>query len=112
MSEMREVNVRLAGKQWSIPEVINFEGIKGKCYWHALDFRPPLKGEYYASGAIVEAYIAPADGISTRYLIMQPTHKGVSAWTRGEIIPHNPDPPSSRARLPVRSHWSRTPSNR
>jgi hypothetical protein len=25
------------------------------------EFRPPLKGEWYLSGAIVEAYMAPAD---------------------------------------------------
>ncbi len=111
MSEMREVNVRLAGKRWSIPEVIRFEGINGMCFWHALDFRKPLKGEYYASGAEVMAYIAPND-LSTEYLIMQPTHKGVSGgWMRGEVIPHNPDPPSSRPRLP-RQHWSRSASRR
>lgn len=35
------------------------------------EFRPPLKGEWYLSGAIVEAYLAPND-LSTEYWIAVP----------------------------------------
>lgn len=35
------------------------------------EFRPPLKGEWYASGAIVEAYMARAD-LTTSYRICIP----------------------------------------
>jgi hypothetical protein len=35
------------------------------------EFRPPLKGEWYASGAIVEAYMAHND-LTTSYWICEP----------------------------------------
>lgn len=35
------------------------------------DFRPPRKGEYYLSGAIVAAYKAPND-LSTAFRIVRP----------------------------------------
>ncbi len=39
------------------------------------EFRPPKKGEYYLSGAIVEAYRAPND-LSTPYWIASFVGKG------------------------------------
>jgi hypothetical protein len=35
------------------------------------EFRPPLKGEWYASGAVIEAYMAPND-LSFSYWICVP----------------------------------------
>jgi hypothetical protein len=35
------------------------------------EFRPPRKGEWYASGAVVEAYMAPND-LTTSYWICVP----------------------------------------
>lgn len=35
------------------------------------EFRPPRKGEFYLSGAIVHAYMAPND-LSTSYWIARP----------------------------------------
>lgn len=39
------------------------------------EFRPPLKGEWYASGAIVEAYQAP-NTLTTSFWICKPVIKG------------------------------------
>jgi len=43
------------------------------CYWKRVGVRPPLKGEWYVSGAIPMAYKAPND-LSTSFIIVQPTH--------------------------------------
>ena len=43
--------------------------VKLKCFRG--DFRPPRKGEYYLSGAVVVAYRAPND-LSTAFRIVKP----------------------------------------
>lgn len=36
-----------------------------------IEYRPPKRGEYYLSGAIVEAYMAPED-MSSSYWVCEP----------------------------------------
>jgi len=70
------------------PEVISFEGL-GPCFYSRGDFRAPRRGEFYASGAIVEGWRAPSDyPASARYRIIIPTHRAlnVTSWQRGAPI--------------------------
>ena len=63
------------------------EGIHKHCFYDYIGCRCPSKGEFYLSGAIIEAHRAAAD-LSTCYHIVKPTVQAVSvkAWTRGEKI--------------------------
>lgn len=63
-----------------LPARVPFESrpLAGESYWakpqlsayRVLGRRPPRKGEYYLSGAVPFAYIAPND-LSTPYLIVE-----------------------------------------
>lgn len=54
---------------------ILFEHTGARHYWvRVLAFRPPKKGEYYLSGAIVTAYRAPND-LSTPYWVCEPINE-------------------------------------
>lgn len=81
-----------------LPETVRFEGLKrpgpgpreGKCFYRILGFRPPRKGEFYLSGAIVEAYRARNDLMAT-YTVVEPTHWAVvpdmaRAFVRGPVV--------------------------
>lgn len=52
---------------------IRMEGFKERVFVEPVEFRPPLKGEYYISGAIPMAYRAPND-LSIAYGVVRPTH--------------------------------------
>lgn len=67
-------------------KTVNFEGL-GRCYYAHVGFRPPLKGEFYLSGAIVTGYRAPND-LSTAYHVVRPTHHAVAStwWQRGDPV--------------------------
>ena len=56
-------------------QVVDFEGI-GLCFFSHQGMRPPVKGEFYLSGAIVRAYRAPSD-LSTPYQVVKPTVRAV-----------------------------------
>lgn len=60
---------------------IQFEGRKGLFEYTTQAFRPPKKGEYYLSGAIVAAYRAPND-LSSPYWVVVPNHEPVPGTTR------------------------------
>ena len=83
--------VKLRGKRWKLPEVLHFEPgavFPGRVYFYeVLDFRPPLAGEHYVSGASPAAYRTYND-LSTPHLVVKPTHKAirVSRWARGERV--------------------------
>lgn len=58
------------------PRPIHFEGLTARHHtpknlrWvKVIGFRPPRKGEYYLSGAIVEAYKAPNDLTSSFWIV-------------------------------------------
>ena len=61
---------------------VHFEGLSpvweqslsNLCFYEHLEFRPPKKGEFYLSGAIVTAYRAPND-LSTAFRIVRPTFR-------------------------------------
>ena len=87
--------VRLAGKKWILPEVVDFEqGFVGGCwtpdrmwykkgfwYYRVVGWRPPKRGEWYLSGAIVQAWRAPND-LDQTFLVVERTEKAVrrSRW--------------------------------
>lgn len=52
------------------------------------EFRPPMAGEYYASGAIPEAWRAPND-LSQAFRIVRPVcyARRVNGWSKGEPFP-------------------------
>lgn len=77
-----------------LPQTVRFEGLKnpardnlpgGKCYYTRLGFRPPRKGEFYLSGAVVMAYRAPND-LASAYHVVQPTHWAVTGQQRGAVV--------------------------
>lgn len=49
-------------------------GLPARWYYRKLGFRAPKKGEWYLSGAIVEAYKAPND-LTIEYMIVEKAHK-------------------------------------
>lgn len=75
---------RQNGKKWTLPDIVEFEGrvkelsVMGypKFTYEVVGYRKPLKGEYYLSGAIPEAYLAPND-LSTEYLVVRKKEKMV-----------------------------------
>jgi hypothetical protein len=56
-------------------QVAYFEGI-GECFYQHEGMRPPRAGEFYLSGAVVQAYRAPND-IMTPYQVVKPTTRAV-----------------------------------
>lgn len=57
----------------SLPSSVTFEGrTDGKYHYRKDGFRPPKKGEFYLSGAIVQAWRAPND-LSASYQVVVPT---------------------------------------
>ena len=63
------------------------EGVYKYCFYEYVGYRCPNRGEFYLSGAVIEAYRAFAD-LSTSYHVVKPTVQAtpVKAWTRGEEI--------------------------
>ena len=63
------------------------EGVWKTCFYEYLGYRSPSRGEFYLSGAVVQAYRAYAD-LEAEYHIVKPTFSAVSvkAWERGEEI--------------------------
>lgn len=70
-----------------LPNPMSFEGI-GLCFWSGpAVWKCPDRGEWYASGAIVEGYRA-RQHLTTEYWVVKPTHyaKPVTAYQRaGEV---------------------------
>lgn len=66
-----------------IPRLLQFEmgGLASKWTWRKVAFRKPIKGEYFVSGAIPEAYRAPND-LPYEYLIVERLveHKLKQVW--------------------------------
>jgi hypothetical protein len=76
---------------------IPFEGLKplaaqrnqwinALMFYRVVGTRPPKKGEWYLSGAILEAWRAPND-LTTAYQIAVPTHYAVprTGYDRGPV---------------------------
>ncbi len=63
------------------------EGVHGLCFYEYIGYRCPNRGEFYLSGAEIEAYRALAD-LSTCYHVVRPTVQAIptKAWIRGEEI--------------------------
>ncbi|NEI32159.1 hypothetical protein [Rhizobium ruizarguesonis] len=56
-----------------LPSAVHFEGMGfGRHRYRKLGFRQPKKGEFYLSGAIVQAYRAPND-LTTPYHVVEAT---------------------------------------
>ena len=49
---------------------VTFENL-GRAEYDVIGFREPKKGEYYLSGAIVVAYVAPND-LTSKYHVVKP----------------------------------------
>jgi hypothetical protein len=71
-----------------LPAIVPFEGIQARgallgarMFYRKVAYRAPLKGEWYLSGAIVQAYRAPNDLLSA-YWVVEPTHYVDSAMTQ------------------------------
>lgn len=77
--------------KWNLPDTVNFEPgavIPGqRCFYRVLGYRNPEAGEYFLSGALVEAYYTK-HGIPSKYLVVEPTHKAVptTVYVRGEPV--------------------------
>jgi hypothetical protein len=65
-----------------LPEKLHFEALGGQAAtqmrrFTRLGFRPPMKGEYYVSGARPAAYKAPND-LTTAYCVVRPLDDGAA----------------------------------
>lgn len=70
-----------------LPAVVQFEGI-GPCYYVLDTMRFPRRGEYYLSGAIIEAWRAPND-LSMSFRVVRPTFHAVKTpdgWIVGSPV--------------------------
>lgn len=72
------------GKKWVLPKLL--EDNEGRVFgkkrtYKVLGFRYPKKHEYYLSGAIITAYLAPND-LSGKYLVIEFTEV---EWIKKEI---------------------------
>jgi hypothetical protein len=56
-----------------LPSTIGFDGL-GECYFKIDEYRPPKRGEYFASGAIPFGYKAFRDMTSPAWVVV-PTFK-------------------------------------
>ena len=66
--------VRLRGKKWELPEVLPEKyghsiDLFHYYFWKEIDFRKPLKDEYFVSGAIPEIYRSSRN-LSQEYLVV------------------------------------------
>lgn len=76
------------------PRTVDFEGLKrpgpglrsSRCFYEALGFRPPRKGEFYLSGAIPMAYRAKAD-LAAAYQVVRPTHFAIVPDHARQYVP-------------------------
>jgi hypothetical protein len=55
---------------YTLPEVVSFEGV-GVAPYDILGWHRPKRGEFYLSGAVVKAYVAPND-LSDEFIVVQP----------------------------------------
>ena len=69
-------------KEDNMQNPISFEGldIKHLYFYEKKEFRNPRKGEWFLSGAIVSAYMAPND-LDTKYWIVKPTFQAIRTTT-------------------------------
>ena len=75
--------VRIKGTKWTLPDIVQFGSYAhiGDHYtYDVVDFRPPLKGEFYLSGAEPQAYQA-ANNLSTPFLVVTKKTKMVQRLT-------------------------------
>ena len=65
---------------------VEFEGL-GMCFFITTGFRQPKAGEFYLSGAIVQAYKTTHD-LTRSYHIAVPTFRAVqkTIWAMGERV--------------------------
>ncbi len=63
------------------------EGVWRMCFYQYLGYYPPSRGEFYLSGAEVQAYRA-YDDLEASFHVVRPTCQAlpVKAWEHGEII--------------------------
>lgn len=62
---------RHSGRKWSLPLTVPVENSMFKVsYFNVLGYRPPLKGEYYLSGAKVTAYQAK-NNLTDNFLVIE-----------------------------------------
>lgn len=55
-----------------LPKTVSFEGLRpSRQPYRHLGFRPPKKGEFYLSGALVQAWKAPND-LTTAFYVVEP----------------------------------------
>ena len=68
--------VRLRGKKWELPEVLPIDENAPYYFWQEIDFRKPLKGEYFVSGGPPSIYKTNND-LSQKYLVVTLLKKAV-----------------------------------
>jgi len=75
----------------ALPQTLRFEKLGkigdrtiggAKCFYRKIAVRSPKKGEYYVSGAVPMAYLAPND-LTGSYLVVVPTNYAISATVPG-----------------------------
>ena len=54
-----------------LPDRVFFEGYVGTYAYRQIGFRPPRRGEFYLSGAVVQAWRTPND-LSTPFTVVVP----------------------------------------
>lgn len=72
------------GKTWTLPDALRFGSMwRGEYCLYTVEYRCPKEGEWYLSGAMIEAYRAKVDFI-TEYLVATPTDEAVKVteWRR------------------------------
>jgi len=96
IKQTKDVRVSHFG-YYDLPEVVGFETAFASerfdpHFWEAVDYRIPLVGEYYLSGARsnVHAYLSPGSA-TDRFIIVKPTYKAIreTIYVKGEPFNDN-----------------------
>ncbi len=76
---------RQDGKKWDLPDVLRFSDpyFTRGYFFYTVEYRCPRAGEWFLSGAIVEAYKTNSN-LTTKYLVATPTDKAkkVTTWVK------------------------------
>jgi hypothetical protein len=93
VDSMTDLEVEMC-KPPKLPQPVVFHQVHGvkkliphPCFYDVIGFRAPKEGEWFLSGAIVEAYKASRDFPETsKYWIVRPTNFAVKRWWKGERV--------------------------
>lgn len=87
VKDARETHVFWFSKVWDTR--FSPKRLGANCFFEVVGYRPPKAGEYFVSGAVLEAHHTPRDLTGCVHWIVRPTHYATTktVWSKGERVP-------------------------